>query len=322
MTFSRTSKEGGPFLVAIVGPTAVGKSGLAIELASRFDSAIINADSRQFYRELRIGTARPTPEEQKGVPHYLFGDRSLEEPLSAGDYEKEALPLLERLFEDHELLFLVGGSGLFLNALLHGLDDNLPPPDPRVREALHRTLEKEGVTPLLEELKEKDPEHYEQIDKRNPRRVLRALEVIRITGSPYSSFRKGARKVRPFTAIKIGLWEERSELHRRVAERVRKMLEEGLIEEVRQVLPYREHRALRTVGYQEFFPYLDGTLDLGTAKERMERNTRRYVKRQMTWFRKDEEIEWYSTREKERILARIQERTGIKARPGPAPSDT
>ncbi len=319
---SKTSEGDLPYLIPILGPTGIGKSGLAIELARRFGTDIINADSRQFYHEMKIGTARPSLEEQKGVPHHLMGDRSLTEAISAGDYEKEALSLLQDLFKEKSLVFLVGGSGLYIDALLYGIDKELPASDPKIREELDRRFEEEGLDPLLEELRSKDPAHYQRVDRNNPRRIIRALEVIRSSGSPYSSFRKGHTASRPFKTLKIGLWAERSELHKRIEDRVDQMLEEGLIEEVRSLLPFRDHRVLQSVGYQELFPYLDGTSDLRTARERIERNTRRYAKRQMTWFRRDPEIAWFGEQERERILPYIEERTGIKAPQGPTPSDT
>ncbi len=319
---SKTSEGKTPLLVAIVGPTAIGKSGLAVDMAHRFGSAVINADSRQFYREMRIGTARPSTEELRGVPHYFMGDRSIEAPLTAGAFEKEAMELLEELFREKPILFLVGGSGLFIDAVLEGLDDELPPPDPEIRGALEQTLEESGSSPLLEELKEKDPHHYDKVDRDNPRRLIRALEVIRSTGRPLSSFRGKKKKERPFNILKIGLWTEREKLNERISERLDRMLREGLLDEVKALLPYREHRPLRTVGYQELFPVLEGSKDLGTACREIEKNTRHYAKRQMTWFRKAAGIEWHHPDEREKILARIEEASGIKGRPGPAPSDT
>lgn len=321
---SKTSSKtyNSPHLIAILGPTGVGKSQLAIELAERFDAAVLNADSRQFYSEMRIGTARPSPSEEAKVPHHFFGDRSVEEPLSAGRFEKEAIPFLNAYFQEKRSIFLVGGSGLYVDALLDGIDEELPPSDPKLREDLDRTLQEEGEATLLKELEEKDPVHYERIDQKNLRRVIRALEVIRATGRPFSSFRNKKKKERAFNTLKIGLWEERKTLHRWIGERVDRMMQEGLLEEVQGLLPYRDRKSLQTVGYQEFFPYFDGEMGLEEAKEKMERNTRRYAKRQMTWFRKDPEIAWFKPREKEGIRSYIEERTGLKGRSDRAPSDT
>ncbi|MFB6257367.1 MAG: tRNA (adenosine(37)-N6)-dimethylallyltransferase MiaA, partial [Flavobacteriales bacterium] len=290
--------------------------------ALRFGSAIINGDSRQFYREMRIGTARPTRAEQEGVPHYLLGDRSIDNPLSAGRYEREALELLEKLFRDHRILFLVGGSGLYLNALLQGLDRDIPAPDPELRDRLSRLYESEGTSPLLRELQEKDPEHYQKVDRANPRRLIRALEVIRTSGKPFSAFHGSNKAERAFSTLKVGLWTEREELHHRIADRVGRMFDAGLLEEAQGLLPYEDRQLLQTVGYQELFPYIKGERDLETARALIERNTRRYAKRQMTWFRKDPETLWFKPDEEERIVETIEERTGLKARPDPTPSDT
>lgn len=321
-TSSRISDPHHRYLIVILGPTAVGKSAMAVRLAQRFGSSIINADSRQFYREMRIGTARPSESEQQDVPHYMLGDRSIEDPITAAEFEQEGLELLNELFEEQNPLFLVGGSGFYSDALLEGLDSDLPPPDPDVREELEKLYSEEGLEGLLERLRKGDPEHYEKMDRNNPRRVIRALEVLWVSGHPLSEFRGKKKASRPFTPVKIGLWTERSELHQRIENRTQRMLDEGLLDEVRSLLPYRDRRPLQTVGYQEFFPYLDGETDLESARERMERNTRRYAKRQMTWFRRDPDIEWFGPDEEEGILRRIEERTGLTARSDRAPSGT
>lgn len=321
-TSSKISEQKTPLLIAIIGPTAIGKSSIAIELARRFRTEIVNADSRQFYREMRIGTAKPSVEERQGIPHHFLDDRSIETPLTAGSYEVEALKLLQDRFREKQLLFLVGGSGLYVDAILEGLDSDLPPPDEKIREELDRTLTDEGLEPLLGELKEKDPSHYEKVDRKNPRRVIRALEVIRSSGHPYSAFHGRTKKERPFRSMRIGLWTERETLYQRIEERVDQMMKQGLLDEAKALLPYQRNRLLQTVGYQELFPYFEGQKDLGTAVQEIKQNTRHYAKRQMTWFRKVPRMEWYRPEEEERIVERVEAVSGIRAQPGPTPSDT
>lgn len=295
---------------------------MAVQLAREWGSSVINADSRQFYREMRIGTARPHESEQEGVPHFLLGDRSVTEHLSAGDYEKEALELVEKRVDAGETPILVGGSGLYIDALCHGLDQDLPGPDPEIREELEKVHREEGLEKLLMELKDKDPVHYERVDRKNPRRVIRALEVCRSSGRPFSAFHGKSKADRPFTPIKVGLWLEKEGLGDRIDRRVERMFEEGLEEEARALLPYRSCKALQTLGYQELFAYFDGELDQAACKERIKTRTRQYAKRQMTWFRRDPEIHWFSPDETERVRDFLEERTGLKGRRGEAPSDT
>lgn len=321
-TCSKTYRSKPPLLIAIIGPTAIGKSSIALEIARRFGTEVINADSRQFYREMRIGTAKPSLEERQGVPHHFLDDRSIETPLTAGAYEEEALKRLQERFREKNILVMVGGSGLYIDAVLKGLDSGLPPPDDKIREDLNSTLANKGLAPLLEELKKKDPSHYKKVDQKNHRRIIRALEVIRSSDRPYSSFRGRSRKGRPFRSLRIGLWTDREALYQKINERVDSMVREGLLEEVKALISYRDHQILRTVGYQELFPYFDGQKDLETALEEVKQNTRRYAKRQMTWFRRDPEIEWRRPEEIERIVMQVEEASNIKARPGSAPWDT
>ncbi|HSN50428.1 MAG TPA: tRNA (adenosine(37)-N6)-dimethylallyltransferase MiaA, partial [Bacteroidales bacterium] len=274
------------------GPTAVGKTSVSVALAKQLSTSVLSADSRQFYREMRIGTATPKPEELDNVPHYFIGNLSVNEDYNASRFEEEALKLLEKLFSlNNKTVILTGGSGLYINALCRGIDD-LPDPDLSLREKLKEYLEKGGTLALGEMLKAKDPAYYEEVDKANPKRLLRALEVCLTTGKPYSSFRRNKTKDRFFKVVKIGLYREREELNNRINQRVDHMMEEGLLEEVRSLVPYRHLNALNTVGYKELFRYLDGVISLDQAVTDIKTNSRRYAKRQMTWFRKDQEIHW------------------------------
>lgn len=282
-------------LILICGATAVGKSEVAIRLALALGCPVVNCDSRQFYREMAIGTAVPTEQELATVPHYFIQDRSVTEPLSAGGYEKEALQKLEEIFKTSNTAILVGGSGLYINALLYGLD-NLPS-DLEVRQMLNA----QGFDLSLEQLREKDPAYYNIVDRANPLRVIRALEVCLISGKPYSSFLSGNKALRPFSILKIGLELPREELYNRINHRVDLMIEASLEVEARNVLPFRDLSSLQTVGYREFFDYFDGLISYETAIELIKRNTRRYAKRQMTWMRPDNEIHWFAPTDLERI---------------------
>ncbi len=280
-----------PTLLVIPGPTAVGKTRIAVQLARQLQTEVLSADSRQFYREMRIGTARPSEEEMQGIPHHFIACRSIENELTAGQFELQALETLERIFRERSTAIMTGGSGLFIDAVCQGIDA-MPETDPTIREALNRTFEKEGLVPLLEELRKKDPLHYETIDRNNPRRVIRALEVCRSAGQPYSSFRKGKAKKRPFRILKIGLWLERQKLNERIDARVDRMMSKGLLEESRALYHHRHLKPLNTLGYRELFRHLDGELSLEESIALIKQNTRRFAKRQMTWFRKDSEILW------------------------------
>ena len=278
-------------LKIVLGPTAVGKSEYAVALAREGGSPVFSCDSRQFYRELRIGVARPEPELLAAVPHYFIADRSITEPLSAGGYEVEALALLEKLFRKHETVVMAGGSGLYIDALCNGLDD-FPEADPELRAQLSERLLTEGVASLRADLKILDPESYAALDPANGQRIVRALEVTLATGRKFSSFKTHAPKSRPFVIEKIGLTRQRAELYARIDARVDAMMEEGLLEEVRSLLPYRDLPALNTVGYKELFGYLDGAYDLAEAVRLIKRNTRHYAKKQLTWWARDSSITW------------------------------
>lgn len=273
-----------PLLLVITGPTAVGKTALCVELARRLGTEIVSADARQVYRELSIGTAKPTREEMQGVPHHFIDSHSITETYTAGQYERDALRVLDGLFGRYPVVILTGGSGLYLKVVTEGMD-TLPDPDPALRETLRRRLETEGLGTLLAELERADPAYFAQVDRQNPVRVLRALEVIRQTGQPYSSLRTGTKAERPFRTLGICLTRPREELYARIDARMDQMLAAGLVDEVRKLVPFREHNALQTVGYQEVFGYLDGTYDFDEMVRLLKRNSRRYAKRQLTWFR-------------------------------------
>jgi tRNA dimethylallyltransferase len=273
-------------LVVIAGPTASGKTQLGIELAKTFKSEIVSADSRQFYREISIGTAKPSESELKAVPHHFINSHDLEDPVSAGRYEKEALSKLEKLFQTQDVVFLVGGSGLFIDALCRGFDD-LPEHDDELRSKLEERLQNDGLESLLDELKVKDPEYYENVDRNNPHRIIRALEVIELSGQSFSRLRSGGSTARPFNILKFCLNPDRDLLYQRINHRVDLMLDLGLEEEVRSVQHLQHLKSLQTVGYSEFFTFFEGDIDRTEAVRLIKRNTRRYAKRQMTWFRRD-----------------------------------
>ncbi len=273
-------------LTLILGPTAVGKTDYSIKLALEYGSPIISCDSRQIYSEMKIGTAPPSPEQLALVKHYFIFSHSVTQCYNAGKYEVDALALLDKLFLDHDHLVMVGGSGLYADALCYGLDD-LPEADYELREELNRRLKEEGIESLRRELKILDPESYSTMDIANQRRIIRALEVTIATGRKFSSFKSGIKKVRPFKIERIFMSLPREELYRRINLRVDKMFDNGLVEEVRALTPYRELPALRTVGYREIFDYFDGLTSLDEARELVKRNTRHYAKRQMTYWRKE-----------------------------------
>ena len=294
-------------LLVIMGPTAVGKTELCIRLAQHLDTEIVSADSRQFYREMAIGTAKPTPEELAEAPHHFIGSHSITENYNVGDYEKDALACLEEIFTRKDFAILTGGSGLYLQVVTDGMDE-MPEVKPEIREQLMQRVESEGLESLLPQLEQLDPTYFAQVDKANPHRVVRALEVCLSTGKPYSSFRKQTKAERPFNILKIGLERDREELYERINERMDLMLEEGLVEEVKGLYAYKNHQALQTVGYKEIFDFMDGQYDWDEAVRLLKRNTRRYAKRQMTWFRRDDEIHWFSPKELEEIMMWIEEK--------------
>jgi len=281
-----------PTLLVIAGPTAVGKTALCVRLAQLLGTEIVSADSRQFFREMSIGTAKPTPAEMQGVPHHFIDSHSITQDYNAGRYETDCLALLDQLFQRHRVVILTGGSGLYLQAVTDGFDA-LPTIDPAVRAGIQEELAAHGLASLVAELARLDPVAHARIDPQNPQRVVRALEVTRGTGQPFSSFHgQHTKAARPFEVVKIALTREREELYQRIDQRVDEMLAAGLLAEVESVLPYRHHNALQTVGYQEIFGYLDGAYPWEEAVRLLKRNTRHYAKRQLTWLRRDPQYQW------------------------------
>ena len=278
-------------LIIVLGPTAVGKSNYAVELALQHNSPIISCDSRQIYKEMKIGTAPPSPEMLAKIQHYFIFSHSIHALYTAGKYELEALEILNGLFETHDTLVMVGGSGLYIDALCYGLDD-FPDADDTIRNTLAGRLEKEGIESLRAELQIVDEEAYRTMDIANPRRIMRALEVFLMTGKKYSSYKSNHTKERNFKITKIGLNRNREELYERINLRVDQMVEEGLVEEARDLYQYRHLTALNTVGYRELFDYFANTISLEKAIELIKRNSRRYAKRQLTYWRRDENIRW------------------------------
>lgn len=298
-----TSKQ--KTLVVVVGPTAVGKTATAIFLARHFNTEVLSADSRQFYREMSIGTAKPDAYELKAAVHHFIDSHSILEEYSAGDYERDALQLLNKLFEERDVVVAVGGSGLFVRALTEGLDD-LPKAPEGVRDRLNKQHEQEGLSVLKQRLLEVDPAYYAVADIDNPQRVIRALEVYEATGNPMSYYQKNEVSKRPFNVVTIGLNTERSELYTRINLRVDKMVEAGLLEEVRSLYPYRDKPALLTVGYAEIFDFFDGKVSFQEAIEKVKQNTRRYAKRQITWFKKYGNTSWFEPEDREGIIAYVE----------------
>ena len=292
-------------LLVVAGPTAVGKTALCVELARYYQTEIVSADSRQFFRELSIGTAKPAPEEMQGLPHHFIDSHSIREEYNAGRFEEDALAVLAELFKRHQVVILTGGSGLYLQAVTEGLDD-MPVTNPEIRTTLHRELQDLGLEHLVAELAQLDPVTYARIDRQNPQRVVRALEVTRSTGQPFSSFHTRNTEVkRPFRVVKVVLNREREELYQRIDLRVDQMIAAGLLDEVKGLLPYRHHNALQTVGYKEIFDYLDGLHDWPETVRLLKRNTRHYAKRQLTWFRRDPAYTWLHPQEAEQGIFQL-----------------
>lgn len=301
-------------LVVILGPTGVGKSDLCIEVARQLNTPIINADSRQIFAELPIGTAAPTPEQLAREKHYFVGNHHMADYYSASMFEQDVLALLQRLFsgqEDgtaHPTCLLSGGSMMYIDAVCHGIDD-IPTVDDETRQTMKRRLANEGLAALADELRALDPEHWQTVDRQNPRRVVHALEICHMTGKPYSSFRTNTRKERPFGIVKIGLKRPREELYARINQRVLDMVDRGLVREARALYPHRGLNALNTVGYKELFAYFDGAIPLEEAIRQIQSNTRRYMRKQLTWFKKDPDITWFSPENIEDILNFIRQKT-------------
>lgn len=288
-------------LIVITGPTAVGKTQLCLDIARHFDIPIINADSRQIYKEVSIGTAKPSVEEQQLVKHYFVGILSLQDYYSASLFETQVINLLSLLFKTSNYAMMVGGSMMYIDAVCNGIDD-IPTIDDKTRATMKQRLADEGLPKLCEELQQLDPEYYEIVDQQNPKRVVHALEICTMTGRTYTSFRQHNKKKRPFRIVKIGLNREREELYNRINARVDAMMQQGLLKEAEAVYPMRELNALNTVGYKELFDYFDGRWSLDEAVERIKGNTRRYARKQLTWYKKDQQIRWFQPDQKKEII--------------------
>lgn len=299
------------FLITVVGPTAIGKTAMAIRLAQAFSTEIISADSRQFYKEMNIGTAKPSQEELSSVPHHFINSHSIKENYSAGDYEIDALDKINSLFKKHDYLILVGGSGLFIDAVCNGLDD-LPKPLDGVREQLILEYKEKGISFLQEQLKEVDPDYYETVDLSNPQRVMRALEVYESTKTPFSSWRKKTKKPRNFITIPIGLNQDRKVLYEKINQRVDQMMNIGLLKEVEHLTPFKNLTPLITVGYSELFDHLSGQYSLEEAINKIKQHTRRYAKRQITWFTKNKDTRWFEPQNSDDVLNYLEALFKIK----------
>lgn len=292
-------------LIVVVGPTAIGKTALAIQLAQFYKTEIISADSRQFFKEMDIGTAKPSSEELAATPHHFINSHSVKTLFSVGDFEVEALQLIDQLFTKNNVAIMVGGSGLYIDAVCKGLDE-LPEIDLNIREQLNQKLATEGIEVIKTQLQELDPAYFAKVDQANPQRMIRGLEVILSSGQKLSSFLTAQKKERPFKIIKIGLNTERSLLYERINHRVDVMMDAGLLDEVKSLLPYRKYNALNTVGYSELFDFIDGKTELSSAVAMIKQNTRRFAKRQLTWFRRDESTAWFEPNQLEEIILYTQ----------------
>ncbi len=298
-------------LIVLLGPTGVGKTELCLRLAEHYQLPIINADSRQIFREIPIGTAAPTEEQLARAKHYFVGNHSISDYYSASTYEEDVLKLLPELYKEKNVALMSGGSMMYIDAVCNGIDD-IPTIDDQTRAMMKERLATEGLEALKEELKEKDPEYYNIVDQKNPRRIVHALEIIAMSGQTYTSFRVGEKKPRPFRTIKIGLDRPREEMYERINARVLQMVNEGLEDEARRMYPLRELNALNTVGYKEMFAYFDGTIPFEEAVRQIQSNTRRYMRKQLTWFKKDPEITWFSPDQFKEIISHIEQQIGIK----------
>lgn len=298
-----------PTLIVLIGPTGVGKTELSLKIAEHCHTEIISSDSRQLYADLKIGTAAPTPEQLKRVPHHFVGTLQLTDYYSAARYEEEVMEKLKELFQTHSSVVMTGGSMMYIDAVCKGIDD-IPTIDSDTRELMLKRYEKEGLEALCAELKLLDPEYYAQVDVKNPKRVIHALEICYMTGKTYTSFRTRSQKKRPFNILKIGLRREREELYERINRRVDLMMEEGLLEEAKRVYPYRSLNSLNTVGYKELFKFLDGEWELPFAIEKVKQNSRIYSRKQTTWFKRDADITWFHPDQETEIMEYISRQIG------------
>ena len=294
----------------LAGPTAVGKTSLSIQLAKRFKTEIISADSRQFYKEMEIGTAKPTEKEMEGIPHHFINSHSIHDDYNVGQFEKDTLKLLDELFQKNDVVFVVGGSGLYVKALCEGIDE-MPSIPVEIRQNLNTEFEQNGIEYLQKQVMESDPEYFEIVDQQNPQRLIRALELYRATGKNMSYYRAQEKQIeRPFNIIKIGLERPREELYDRINLRMDQMIAEGLFDEAEKLYLFKDLNALQTVGYSEIFGFLDGEYDREEAVRILKRNSRRYAKRQMTWFKRDSEFVWFSAENKGEVIDYLERRHG------------
>jgi len=292
-------------LLVILGPTGVGKTNISLRLAEHFGCPIVSSDSRQFYRELKIGTAAPTEAELQRVKHYFIGSHSIFDEYNAGQYEQDAIQLLEELFKENDVVMLVGGSMMYIDAVCNGMDD-IPTVDVETREFWQQQFAEKGLEFIQNELKKLDPKHYVQVDIQNPKRILHALEICSMTGKPYSDLRTGEHKQRNFNILKIGLNRPRPELYDRINRRVDEMMAEGLLKEAEQFYSHKLLNTLNTVGYKEIYEFIDGNWTLDFAVNMIKQDSRRYAKRQLTWFNRDKEIRWFTPEEEEEILEYVE----------------
>lgn len=302
-------------LIVVIGPTAIGKTDLAVQLAQYYHTEIISADSRQFFKETSIGTAKPSEKDLQTVKHHFIDSHNISSPFSVGEFEKEAICLLENLFKEHDTVILVGGSGLYIQAVCQGFDD-IPKAAEGVREKWNKVFNEEGIEVLQEALSKADPEYYKEVDTNNPQRLIRALEVHETTGKPFSSYRIKTNNPRPFQIVKIGLDIERDALYERINRRVDVMMESGLLEEVKSLLPYKNLNALNTVGYSELFDYLEGNGTQEEAVDKIKQNSRRFAKRQLTWFRRQHDIKWFVPGQTEKVIKYINQSVLQSPQPG------
>ncbi len=300
-----------PALVVITGPTAVGKTNLCIELAQHFNCEIISADSRQFFKELSIGTAKPSEEEMHGIVHHFINSHSIQENYNVTDFEQDTLKLLKNLFKQKPIVILTGGSGLYIDAICNGFDEDLPKGDEEIRNQLELLYNKYGIEILQEKLKQLDPDFYNEIDLSNVNRLYRAIEVCILSKQPYSKLRLGKKQNRLFKILKIALNRDKEELYNRINQRVDIMMQQGLLEEVKSVISYRNKNALKTVGYRELFDYFDGKCELEFAIEKIKVNTRRYAKKQLVWFNRTEEYNWFHPNQKNEIIEFIEKELNL-----------
>jgi len=293
-------------LIVVAGPTAVGKTKVAIQLAQQYKCPILSFDSRQFYKEMNIGTAKPNDHELKSAPHYFINSHSIKNVYTSGKFETEALALLDQIFSTHDTCIAVGGSGLYINALCFGIDEI--PTDEKIRQELISRWQNEGIEILQQEVLQIDPEFYNSADMKNPRRVIRALEVYAVSGKPYSFYRKNQAKKREFDTIWFGLTIEKEILFNQINQRVDAMMNQNLLEEVKNLIPFQHLKSLKTVGYQELFSYLNGEISLERAIELIKRNTRNYAKKQLVWFKKNPAIIWVNPNDVDDIILKINDK--------------